>query len=326
MAKIEKSEAFQKPMFFFVTGLPKSGTTWMMNMLNCLNGVCCLGEGRFFASELINVPSLMEGMAAGVRPWYEFIACRKNNWIGLDKAIQTINCQNFLPKDTLGETFDEDIRQLTYYAARHFMKKILHRFPEIKLIGDKTPLICINDLNNMFKTFPDTKILFFQREAKDFVVSLLFHFWRSMRDNRPDRHISFLTIDDFLVLEEYINAQDKTSAVFVRKSTAIELAKIWKNLNREASRLSLQSPNRMKIVSYEKLFEHPLIVLEDAVYFLGVNTNREQLTKIVNKNSRATIDHGNDNVLKIHLRSKKIGDWVQYLNNDISSAIDEASR
>jgi len=105
---------------FFLTGLPKSGTTWLMNILNSSEKICCLGEGRFFSSGLDDVPSLFDAFSEGIRPWYEFIALRKNNWIGLDDQITTINCQNFLPSQIINKSLNRDVDVIFHVTLLYF--------------------------------------------------------------------------------------------------------------------------------------------------------------------------------------------------------------
>ena len=38
----------RRPFFFFVGGLPRSGTTWVMHLLDAHPRLCCVGEAGFF--------------------------------------------------------------------------------------------------------------------------------------------------------------------------------------------------------------------------------------------------------------------------------------
>lgn len=308
---------------FFLTGLPKSGTTWLMNILNSSEVICCLGEGRFFSSSLKNVPSLHNALLEGIRPWYEYIACRKKNWIGLDNYIITINRQNFLPSQILSKTIQEDLDTIVYYTVLYFFSKAKAKLPDIQLIGDKTPVSSQYEIKKIHKIFPKSKKIFLYRNVKDFIVSLIFHYWRSNFHNRPDKEISFLKIDDFLQVESFLKAPHKKEISFVRESTAIKLAKIWKELVKEAFALKNNFPDVFLVLSYEDLVIEPYQSAQKVFEFLGIDIPKNSLHEIIEKNSISFIRKTQNNYLNEHIRSGEIGNWKNYLNKDISDIIDQ---
>jgi len=313
----------KKYKIFFVSGLPKSGTTWLMNMLNCLKEVLCLGEGGFFFNGGGSIPSLYDSLVNGLRPWYNFIAHRKKNWVGLDEFIQTINRYNFLPSKILNESFNRDLKVIIRLVICYFMEKAVRNDPQIKLIGDKTPVIQPNRLRLMNTIFPEARIIFMRRNVKDFIVSLLFHYWRSIRNNRPDCDKFFLKIDDFLRVEHYINSPKKNSMEFVSEDTAIQLAKQWVLINREAEQIKREKSKVLTIVSYEQLWQSPVETMKEILSFLDLDVSDERLIEIVQSTSISTIKHGQDECLKTHVRSGKPGNWTIFLSNKVSKAIDK---
>ncbi len=307
---------------FFLTGLPKSGTTWLMNILNSSEVICCLGEGRFFSSALNKVPSLYNALLEGIRPWYEYIARRKKNWIGLDNYITTINCQNFLPYQILSKTLEEDLDTIVYYAVLYFFSKAKAKFPDTQLIGDKTPVSRPYEIKKIHRVFPTSKKIFLYRNVKDFIVSLMFHYWRSNFHNRPDKEISFLNIDDFLQVERFLKASQKEEVSFIRESTAIKLAKIWKEVVKEAFALKNNFPDVFLVLSYEDLVIEPYQSAQKVFEFLGIDIPKNSLHEIIEKNSISFIKKTENNYLKEHIRSGEIGNWKKYLNKNISNVID----
>jgi len=316
-------EFLKKYKIFFVTGLPKSGTTWLANMLNCLEEVICLGEGGFFFNGEGGVPSLYDSLINGLRPWYNFIAHRKRNWVGLDDFIQTINHYNFLSSEVLSENFKKDIEILTRLVICYFMEKAVKDRPQIKLIGDKTPVIQLNRLRMMNTIFPEAKIIFMRRNVKDFIVSLLFHYWRSVRNNRPDYDKFPLKIDDFLQLERYINSPKKDSVEFVSEQTVIQLVKQWVLINKEAEQISRDKSKVLIIISYEQLWQYPVEIMREILSFLDLYVSDERLIEIVQCTSINAIKHDQNGWLKTHIRSGKPGDWTNFLSDKVSEVIDK---
>ncbi|MBW1963310.1 MAG: sulfotransferase [Deltaproteobacteria bacterium] len=308
---------------FFLTGLPKSGTTWMMNILNSLEDVCCLGEGRFFSSGLQNVPSLYEALAKGLRPWYEFISLRKKNWLGLDAHLESINRQNFLPAQAFAEAFDRDLGQVARMTILNFMLGAVQGDPKVKMIGDKTPVMAPEELRKMANLFPDAKVVFMQRNVKDFIVSLLFHYWRATRDRRPDSLMSFMTIDDFLSVEKFVNSDEGEKPPFVGAPTALRLAKLWKSTNEEASVIAEVMPETMMVVSYEEMMRDPSQMMDRVFDFLCLAPQESIRREAIERNSKEAVKSGTNNALKAHVRSGEEGDWVHYLSPEVSMAIDD---
>ena len=312
-----------KKRVFFLTGLPKSGTTWMMNILNSLEDVCCLGEGRFFSSGLQNVPSLYEALAEGLRPWYEFISLRKRNWLRLDAHLESINRQNFLPTQVFADAFDRDLRQVARMTIFNFMLGAVQGDPKVKMIGDKTPVMAPEELRKMVNVFPDAKIVFMRRNVKDFIVSLLFHYWRATRDRRPDCLMSFMTIDDFLCVEKFANSDEGDKPPFARVPTALRLTKLWKSTNEEASVIAKEMPEIMLIVSYEEMMRDPSQMMDRVFDFLCLAPRESIRREAIERNSKEAIKRGTNNALKAHVRSGEGGDWANYLSPEVSKAIDD---
>lgn len=311
---------------FFLTGLPKSGTTWIMNILNSIEEVCCLGEGRFFSSGLQNVPSLYEALTEGLRPWYEFISHRKKNWLGLDGHFESINRQNFLSDQTFAEAFDRDVGQVARMTILNFMLGAVQGDPKVKIIGDKTPVMVPEELRRMVTLFPDAKVVFMQRNVKDFIVSLLFHYWRATRDRRPDSLMSFMTIDDFLSVEKFANSDEGEKPPFVRMPTVLRLAKLWKSTNKEASVIAELMPETMMVASYEEMMRDPSQMMDRVFDFLGLAPRESIRREAIEQNSKEAVKRGTDNALKAHVRSGEEGNWVNYLSPEASKSIDEAVR
>ncbi len=323
-----KKYLFQKDLvkeseIFFLTGLPKSGTTWLMNILNSSEEICCLGEGRFFSSDLQNVPSLFDALYEGIRPWHEFIALRKKNWIGLDDYITTINYQNFLPSKVTNDSLNKTVDVILHLTLLDVISRAKIKYPRARLVGDKTPVTRPYQLQRIIRVFPSTKVIFLYRNVKDFIVSILFHYWRSIRNNRPDSQIKYLTLDDFLQVENFVNAHDKDDVQFVSENTGLKLAEIWKELREEALSIKQDFPNNFFLVSYEKLFEQPVTIARRIFSFLGLNVSLNQVTEFIEKNSINSIKQSKNSFLMSHVRNGQVGDWKNYLSEDMSRHIDE---
>jgi hypothetical protein len=316
-------KAIKEPTVFFLTGLPKTGTTWLMNMLNDVDGIRCLGEGRFFSSELRNVPSLHGSVSNALRPWYEFIALRKNNWLHFDQDIQTVNRKNYISDQTLERRFQKDIARIMHLVVKDIMTSLPDADQTTQLIGDKTPILRPAEIAHIRRTFPEAKCVFLQRNVKDFIVSLLCHYYRSMKDNRPDRRLEFFTIEDFLQLHAFMTHEGEDKPAFVSNETALRLAAMWKDVDLCVSQLAQQQPAKNLLISYEQMQQTPMPEVQKVFSFLGFEVDQNLLKTIVARHNREAVMKSDNTALKGHIRSGETGDWMRYLSRETSDIIDQ---
>ncbi len=296
---------------FFLTGLPRSGTTWTMNMLNSCDNICCLGEGRFFSSMLRDVPSLYDTIKQGIYNWHHFIAHRKNNWLNLDKYITTVNKTNYISKHILNTSITRE----TDIIVRNYVLDLFnrHKKQNIKVIGDKTPIFYIEEFKRILRIFPEAKIIFLIRKLDDFIVSILFHFWRSNSQNRPDKHICLFEPEDFIIINNYIN--HKSSKITIRNKTIKRLANIWKKTNSFVYKKSLINKNIL-IIKYEDLKIHTFKSLKKILNFLDISYSDDIIENIININSIEYIHNHNISTLKAHINKYELN-LKDILNKDL---------
>jgi len=305
---------------FFVSGLPKTGTTWLMRMLDGVDGICCRGEGRFFSSSIRNVPSLWDSLANAVEPWSRYVATRKCGWTGMSDRIETINRNNYLSESVLGEWREQMVGFLTAQWVKKSFAETVGHGEDVGWVGDKTPATRPEELSRIHRAFPSAKLLLMQRGVKDFVVSYLFHFWRAMREKRPDRLMNHVDTDDFLRIERYSANPDM--GPFASVGTCERLARVWCVMRAETEHLHRRDPDRVWLVRYEDLRAEPRAGLRSAVEFLGLTPEESVLTRAVADASVAAVRSVSDSFLRSHIRSGVPGDWKRHLSAQASEAID----
>ena len=308
---------------FFLTGLPKGGTTWTLNMLMSCDDICCMGEGTFFSSALKDLPSLYDSIKTGINTWHNFIAHRKDNWLDLDRHITTINKTNYVPQGIL----DHSLTRQTDTILRNYVIDLFNRQRNnnIKAIGDKTPLLYIREFKRILRIFPEAKIVFLIRNLEDFIVSMIFHFWRSHNQHRADRNICLFETEDLIAVNNYITNKNEAP---IRDKTLKKLATIWKDINLFAYRESLSNKNIL-IINYEDLKADTARHLKRILKFLGIDCNDKILHDIIDKNSIEYINKHNISTLKDHINTysldlKTVLDSNLYtLLNNFQSSVDK---
>jgi len=148
-----KNEKVLSKKLFFISGVPKSGTTWLQKSLDSHPEITCSGEGHFFTifgdflKQSMNVynSKVLDVAAAQV---YEGNPGYKN---------MTDNDLNFLVTSFISVMFSKlEIKETSNY------------------IGDKTPANAMV-LDHMHSIFPEAKFIHIYRDGRDVVVSTYRH-------------------------------------------------------------------------------------------------------------------------------------------------------
>src|SRR5215217_7206619 len=159
---------------FFVVGQQKSGTTWLMRMLDSHPEILCKGEGRFFGGgwrqesvkrlDAKRPPSSLYNAvldAEYLRLWIE-----RSAWSRNDDA-------------------DEHLNNLTRMAIDYFLIGELSKTGK-RMVGDKSPLLTPQTINEMAEIYPEARVIHIIRDGRDAAVSAAYHsrnFGRARKKN-----------------------------------------------------------------------------------------------------------------------------------------------
>jgi glycosyltransferase involved in cell wall biosynthesis len=145
---------------FLVTGRARSGTSWVMRILDAHPEILCGGEGRFYGMRYrvgdSTVRSLHGALLASkpLRDWAE-----SSGW-------------------TRDRDFRQEIGEMTAILADHVLARELARSGK-RMVGDKTPLTTTAMLREVAKLRPGTKVVHIIRDGRDVAVSSVHHLWNS---------------------------------------------------------------------------------------------------------------------------------------------------
>ena len=150
---IAEQRALGRLPMFFVGGLPRSGTTWVQQLLNVHPQLVCLGESHFFAD-------LLPALAKAVRGYGERRAAGHNTWA---PTVRGPDVTNVMPM---------------YQAA--FVALVQANLDgrvagNLVAIGEKTP-DNIMLLPRIWNMFPSARFVNVVRDGRDGAVSAYIRF------------------------------------------------------------------------------------------------------------------------------------------------------
>ena len=149
-----------KKDLFFIVGAPKSGTTWLQNLLDGHPDICCKGESHFaniFAPKLVNI---------------------------INEHNRLISTKNKMLYDNFNKGYPQFSQQHVDYlitCAAALLLNAQQDNMEFRCIGEKTPdhIYCLDVLASLF---PHSKFIHIIRDGRDCAVSGWFHICRDTPD------------------------------------------------------------------------------------------------------------------------------------------------
>jgi sulfotransferase family protein len=145
---------------FFVSGAPKSGTTWLQRVLDAHPDVVCSGEGHFVEQVITPLVKL------------------KNDF---NAKLQMDSERVFEGKPYYEPLTDLDLAPMARNLILGVMSKRA-RGAKIRALGDKTPRYT-HGLRSLAALFPQAKFVNIVRHPYDVAVSMLHHAYRVGNDD-----------------------------------------------------------------------------------------------------------------------------------------------
>jgi len=154
---------------FFIVGHQKSGTTWLMKMLDAHPEILCRGEGRPFGRNFRQKHKAGKG---GYPPVSLYNAIASSRWLRLwiQRSVWT-------RRDRLEEHLDN----LTRLAIEYFLTQELVESGK-RMVGDKTVLLTSDIVREIAAVYPEAKVIHIIRDGRDVAVSTMHHIWNQAED------------------------------------------------------------------------------------------------------------------------------------------------
>jgi hypothetical protein len=155
---------------FFVVGHQKSGTTWLMEMLDSHPEILCKGEGRPFGRTFRQ--ENLKQKRAGHPPTslYNAIASSEDLRYWIERSVWSKH-----------DDADEHLANLTRLAIEYFLTQRLRKTGK-RLVGDKTVLLGPEVVEEIGAIYPEARVIHIIRDGRDVVVSTMHHRWNQAED------------------------------------------------------------------------------------------------------------------------------------------------
>ena len=263
---------------FFVVGHQKSGTTWLMRMLDAHAEILCRGEGRFFGAEWRQKSVRRIDARRPPSSLYNAVLDAKYLKFWVERSVWSRD----------GDA-DEHLKNLTRMAIDYFLLGELARSGK-RLVGDKSPLLVPETIEEISAIYPDARVVHIIRDGRDAVVSALHHSWNFGKKIKNDE----VSAKREAYREDPDRMLNSGESLFAGNSLA-RMAGEWAA---RVGRTVLDGPallgENYAEVRYEDLLSRPEEEVRRLLEFLGAGANDETVRRCVNAASFEKLSRGRE--------------------------------
>jgi LPS sulfotransferase NodH len=292
---------------FFVVGLAKSGTTWLMKTLDAHPEVLCKGEGRFFGEEYRREVLAQTQTKQQPSSLYNALLGSEYLRLWIERSVWTRG----------GET-DEQIRDLVRLATYYFLSAELAKSGK-KIVGDKTPLLGPRFVEEIHEIYPEARVIHIIRDGRDQAVSFIHQQGNRAKRGRTHR----LSPEELARSEAYRRSPRKLVEVSEGMFAEKTLRKAAQNWDLRVGRAVEDGPalfgDRYTEVRYEDLLERPNEEVERLLGFLGVDTEETLVERCVSSASFEKLSKGRERGQEdpsSFYRKGVAGDWKNHFTEE----------
>jgi Sulfotransferase family len=247
---------------FFVLGNQKSGTTWLMRMLDAHPEVLCKGEGRFFGGSWRQKSLKQRDTMRPPSSLYNALLDAEYLGFWIERSVWSRN-----------DGAEEHLDNLARMAIDYFLGGELLKSGK-RIVGDKSPLLTPETIREISAIYPEAKVVHIIRDGRDVAVSSAHHarnFGRPRKRSEPT---------------------GTEGSVFARGQLE-KLAAEW------ASRVGKTVQDGPELlgehyteVRYEDLLDRPEKEVRRLLAFLGVDADEKSVTRCIDDASFERLSKG----------------------------------
>jgi hypothetical protein len=285
---------------FFVVGYQKSGTTWLMKMLDSHPEILCQGEGRPFGRNFRQEHLKQLQRSYPPASLYNAIASSEDLRYWVERSVWSRR------DDT-----DEHLVNLTRLAIEYFLTQQLLRTDK-RLVGDKTVLLSPDIVREISTICPASKVIHIIRDGRDVAVSVTHHRWNQAEDQGGTGKLP----PDQLAKREIYRKDPQTllktgEGIFPDGSLRKYAARWSRNVSTTIKDGPALLGTNYSEVRYENLLRRPEEEAKRLLEFLGADASEQTVKECVNAASFEKLAGGRERGQEAasFFRKGIAGDW-----------------
>lgn len=290
---------------FFVVGLAKSGTTWLMKTLDAHPEVLCKGEGRFFGEEYRREVLAKTQTKQQPSSLYNALLGSEYLRLWIERSVWS-----------RGGEADEHIRDIVRLATEYFLTTELAKSGK-KMVGDKTPLLGPGFVEEIHEIYPEARVIHIIRDGRDQAVSFIHQQGNRAKRGRTHR----LSPEELAKSEAYRRSPRELAEAGEGMFAEKTLRRAAENWALRVGRAVEDGPalfkERYTEVRYEDLLERPNEEVARLLGFLGVDTDEGLVERCVSQASFERLSRGRERGEEdptSFYRKGVAGDWKNAFN------------
>jgi hypothetical protein len=281
---------------FFVLGQQKSGTTWLMRILDSHPEILCKGEGRFFGRDWRQKSVKRIDEQRPPSTLYNAVLDAKYLRFWIERSVWSRD-------DDTGEHLDN----LTRMVIDYFMKGELSKTGK-RLVGDKSPLLTPDTIREVAGLYPEARVIHIIRDGRDAAVSAMHHSWNfgqkgKNAETSTEREVYRRGPQGLAEAGESIFAGRS-----LRRMAAEWAARVGRTVEEGPAALG----ERYAEVRYENLLQRPEVEVRRLIEFLGARADEETVRQCVDAASFEKLSKGRkrgEEDATSFFRKGVAGDW-----------------
>ncbi len=255
---------------FFIAGYQKSGTTWLMKMLDSHPEILCQGEGRPFGRNWRQERLKQRRVSYPPTSLYNAIMSSKDLRYWIERSVWSRH-----------DDADEHLIALTRLAIEYFLTQQLSKTGK-RLVGDKTVLPGSGIMEEISAIFPGAKVIHIIRDGRDVAVSTMHHIWNQAEDQGGASKIAPAQLAKREAYRKDPQELLKTGEGIFPNRWLVGSAKRWSTRVGKAVEdgPALLGTNYRE-VRYEDLLEEPEEGVRRLLEFLGADASEQTVRRCV---------------------------------------------
>ena len=262
---------------FFVLGQQKSGTTWLMQILDSHPEILCRGEGRFFGADWRQESVKRIDSKRPPSSLYNAMLDAEYLKLWIERSVWSRN-----------DDADEHLANLTRMAIDYFLMGELSKTSKW-IVGDKSPLLTPETIKEIARIYPEAKIIHIIRDGRDAAVSAVHHSWNFGKIRKGGEASAKRTTHRKRDPHETRNMGESIFAEGQLRKFAAEWSARVSSTVEDGPTLP---GNGYVEVRYEDLLERPEEEVRRLLEFLRAETSEKTVKKCVNAASFKKLSKG----------------------------------